>query len=115
MNARPVELLLKEKKIYEIVNPRLVQAGPHISVEDAVNLMRERRSGYIVIAEEKKVVGLFTEADVVQKILEKEPDWSKPVREFMLREPPILSMNDSVGRAIDLMGRQRLYHIPLVD
>lgn len=115
MESKSVEILLKEKKIYQIVNPRLVQAGPEISIKDAVLMMQKNRSGYIVIAKNKKVVGIFTENDVIQKILGEILDWNCSVSEFMTKEPPVLRMQDSVGQAIDVMGSKRLYHIPLVD
>lgn len=114
-STKPVEVLLKEKKIYEIVNRRLVQAGPDLPLQQAIELMQKHRSGYIVIAKDKKVVGIFTEIDVVQKIVENNIDWNRPVSDFMTKEPPILCMQDSVGQAIDVMGAKRLYHIPLVD
>ncbi len=115
MESKPVEVLLREKKIYQIVNPKLVQAPPDISLENAVQLMQENKSGYIVIAKNKKVVGLFSENDVVLRILERDADWAKPISEFMAQNPPVLNIKDSVGSAIDLMGQSNFYHIPLVD
>lgn len=115
MTTKTVESLLKEKKIYEIVNPRLVQATPDISVASAIELMRERKAGYIVIAQGNKVVGLFSENDVVMRILGRGIDWTASVREYMTKDPVILKLTDSVGAAIDLMGHGSFYHIPLVD
>ncbi len=115
MQTKPVEVLLKEKKIYEIVNPRLVQAPPEISVAEAVRLMQEKKSGYIVIAKKNKVAGIFTEVDVAIKLLNYEMDWTKAVSEYMTPDPVILKLTDSVGMAIDLMGNGNFYHIPLVD
>lgn len=115
MPEKSVEQILSQKKIGEIINPRLIQAPPTITVKDAVELMRVNKSGYIVIAEKKKVVGMFTETDVVRRILEKPVDWNKPVREFMTQNPFILSPEDNVLKAIDLMGEHKFYHIPLID
>lgn len=115
MATKPVELLLKEKKIYQIINPRLIQSPSTITVRQAIDYMQQNKSGYIVIADKKKVVGIFTETDVVRKILDQNVDWDRPVSEFMTTAPACLSPKDSVGRAIDLMGTQRFYHIPLVD
>ena len=110
-----VDSLLKEKKIYQIVNPRLVQAPPTISVKQAIEHMQKERAGYMVIAENGKPVGIFTETDVVRNVLEKEVDWNRSVREFMTPNPVVLKPEDTVGEAIDVMGSHRFYHIPLVD
>lgn len=112
---KPVEVLLKEKTISQIVNPKLVQASPTISIQDAVKLMQDNKSGYIVLSKAKKVHGLFTETDLVNKILDKDVDWSKPVSEFMTSDWATLKMTDFVGQAIDLMSEKKFYHIPLVD
>ena len=112
---KSVEVLLKEKTISQIVNPKLVQAPPTISIQDAIKLMQENKSGYIVLAKAKKVYGLFTETDVINKILDKDVDWGKPASEFMTSDWATLNMNDSVGQAIDLMSEKKFYHIPLVD
>ena len=115
MPPKSVEQLLKEKKIFEITNPKLVQAPPEISVKQAVDLMQANKSGYIVVAKNKKVAGIFTEDDVVQKILDRDINWARPISEFMTRDAAVLKPTDSVGTAIDMMGERRLYHIPLVD
>ncbi len=115
MNAQEVENLLEEKKIYQIINPRLVNASPDITVREAIHLMQRERAGYIVIVKGKKCVGIFTETDVIRKILEQNADWDRPVSDFMTSNPVVLKIDDSVGAAINLMGERRFYHIPLVN
>ena len=115
MPTKPVEELLKQKKIYEIINPRLIQSPPDISVKRAIEYMQENKSGYIVVAKDRKVVGMFTETDVVRNILEQNVDCSRPISDFMTKVPVVLSPKDSVGKAIEIMGEKRSYHIPLVD
>ena len=113
--TKSVEQVLKAKRIEEITTPKLVQAPPEISVKDGIDLMQKNRAGYIVVAKNKKVVGLFTESDVINKILDKDVDWNLPICDFMTPNPPVLKPTDVVGTAIDLMGEKKLYHIPLVD
>ncbi len=115
MSEKTIEEILKEKKIYEIVNPKLVQAPPESSISDAIELMKLNKSGYIVVSKNKKLAGLFTEGDIIQKVLEQDVDWSKPISEFMNLTPPVLSLQDTIGTAIDLMGQLNIYYIPLVD
>ena len=110
-----VEVLLKEKKIYQIINPKCVTTHPDVSVKQAISIMQEHKSGYIVVAENNQCVGVFTETDVARKILGKDVNWSAPIRDFMTPKPHVLSPNDPVGKAIDLMGDNRFYHVPLVD
>ena len=113
--TKSVEQALKAKKIEEITTPKLVQAPPNISVKEGIDLMQKNKAGYIVVAKNKKVVGIFTENDVIQKILDKDVDWNKPISDFMTTNPPLLKPTDVVGTAIDVMGEKKVYHIPLVD
>ena len=115
MPPKSVETLLKETKIYQVINPKLVQAAPDLPLKKAVELMQENKSGYIVVAKGKKVVGIFTETDLVNKVLGRQVNWDNPMSEFMTHNPVVLNPEDSVGQAIDLMGERRFYHIPLVD
>lgn len=115
MAAKSLETVIRAKKIGEIINPKLVQSPPEISVKDAIKLMQDNRAGYIVVAKNKKVVGVFTEIDVVQKILDQDVNWEDPIGQYMTKDPPVLKPTDTIGTAIDLMGEHRFYHIPLVD
>ncbi|MBK6880829.1 MAG: CBS domain-containing protein [Elusimicrobia bacterium] len=111
----PAAQRLKDKRIGEVVNPRLIQAPPDISLKRAIDLMRESKSAYIVVAEGRRVVGMFTESDVARKILGKNIDEKRPVRDFMTPDPIVLRQDDPVGRAVDLMAENDFYHIPLVN
>lgn len=115
MAARQVEDELKERKISQIINPRLVQAPPSISVKDAVLLMQKNKAGYVVIAERGKVMGLFTETEVVRKILNDNINWDRPVSEYMKPSPAIASPEDTIFEAMSLMVSSEVYHLPLVN
>ena len=115
MATKSIDTFLKAKKISEVVNPKLVQAPPEILVKDGIDLMQKCKAGYIVVAKNKKVVGMFTETDVVQKILDKDVNWTDPISKYMTKDPFVLKPTDSVGAALDLMGAHKVYHIPLVD
>lgn len=113
---RPIQQLVKSIKIGQIINPRLIQAPPDITVRTAVEIMQNNKSGYIVIADHQgKVVGIFTETDLLQKVFGKKDAWKKPVSGYMTKNPMVLSVRDTVGQAIELMGKNHFYHIPLVD
>src|SRR3989338_8141868 len=115
MATKSLENVIRAKKISEIINPKLVQAPPEMSVKDGIALMQEDKAGYIVVAKNKKAVGIFTETDVVQKILDKDVNWENPISQYMTKDPFVLKPTDTVGTAIDLMGEHKFYHIPLVD
>jgi len=115
MPPKSVEVLLKEKKVYQVPKGSLVQASPDISVKKAIETMQTERRGYVALTKGKRVVGIFTETDVARKILGQDVDWSQSVSHFMVKDPISLTPNDSVGKAIHLMGKHRVYHLPIVE
>lgn len=115
MPEKRIEDILKERTIAEIVNPKCVQAAPETTVSEALKLMQASKSGYIVVAKNKKVAGLFTETDFIRKVLECKVSWSRPIGSLINVKPVVLTMQDSIGSAIDLMGRENVYYIPLVN
>lgn len=115
MTPKKIEELLKEKKIFQIINDRVVQAEPSISIEEAIQLMQQHRSGYVLLISDQKLAGIFTETDVATKILGKDIDLKQSVDQVMTSNPFTLTPKDTVGEAIDLMAKKTIYHLPLTD
>lgn len=115
-SAKTIETILKETKIYQILRPKCVNGPPTMSLAEAIRLMQEEKSGYVVIRDEHlHVVGMFTERDVLMKVLGKKTPLSEPVSKYMNTETVTMSKDDTVGNALDAMFRYSVRHVPLVD
>ena len=112
MDSTSVQKLLESKKISEVVSPRCVQADAGISLAAGIELMQAHRSGYVMLVSQGKAVGIFTETDVLYKIIGSPVDWNTPIKEFMVETLFTLTPDDSISSAIELMGKRRIYHIP---
>ena len=78
--------------------------------------MHAEKTGYIVIADShSKVVGMFTEREVLMKVLQKGVSMNDPVEKYMRTDVHTLSKSDSLQAAIDAMDAFGIRHIPLVD
>ena len=116
MPVRNIETILKETKIYQILRPKCVNSQPDITLQEALDLMHREKSGYIVIRDEHiRVLGLFTERDVLMKVLKPGVNLNEPVKKYMHTDLVELSKSDTVGAAIDAMKKYNVRHIPLVD
>ncbi len=117
MPQKPIEEILKETKIYQILRPKLVMALPSIKLQDALDLMHAEKTGYIVIADvHSKVCGMFTEREVLMNVLKKGVSLSdETVEKYMRKDVHTLSKSDSLQGAIDAMENFGIRHIPLVD
>lgn len=116
MPTKTIEEILNQTKIYQILRPKLVTASPDITLQEALDRMRQEKAGYIVLADHHlKVVGMFTERDVLMKVLKKGVSLSEPVEKYMRKNPKTLSKTDNLETAIRTMEEESVRHIPLVD
>ena len=58
-----VSNILKSKK------KKVISLDPHSSVEDAIHLMHKKKISAIMIMENERPVGIFTERDVVRSYI----------------------------------------------
>lgn len=116
MPSKPIEEILKETRIYQILRPKLVSAPPETRLEDALDLMRREKAGYVVVADKRlNVVGMFTEREVLMKVLKPGVSLGAPVSKYMRTDVHTLQKSDSLQAAIDVMFEFNSRHIPLLD
>jgi len=77
--------------------------------------MKEEKKGYAVVTDHKKVLGIFTERDILTRVIEQKTDLNVPIEKVMTANPRVLKTIDSVADAIRLMSEGSYRHIPLVD
>ncbi len=84
----------------------------------AVDLMRAHETSAVLVIDgsrARKVVGIFTEHDLVARALPSR-GWAKvQVSRFMTRAPETLRAEDSVAYALNRMSAGGFRHVPLVD
>jgi CBS domain-containing protein len=95
-----------------VSKPRAV--SPETSLRDAIAYMREEAAGAVVVVAAGKIVGIFTERDVLKKIAAKPELLGEPVSAYMTRDPVVLREDDMMAVALNKMGDGSFRHIPVV-
>jgi CBS domain-containing protein len=87
------------------------------SVHEAVQTMLARRQAGVLITDgEGRLTGIFTERDVLTRVVGKDLDARKtPLSAVMTRQPDALSVNDRVAWAVHSMSVAGYRTVPLVD
>ena len=91
---------------------------PDTKVADAINHFIEKDIGCVLIVKKdnNKLIGIFTERDVIRKLINKGFDLSKEtVDKYMTKNPDALSLSDPITYALNRMAAGGYRHIPLVD
>jgi CBS domain-containing protein len=92
---------------------RTVNAG--VSVSEAVKEMNRHKIGSVLVMEGEKLVGIFTERDVLSRVVAADLDPQKtPVTQVMTSNVLTVSPETTVQQMMDLFSEKRCRHMPVV-
>ncbi len=84
-------------------------------VSEVLKVMREQRRNCVLVTDAGRLLGIFTERDVLRKIVDSPNTWSRPIDEFMTPNPDTVRPDDLVARALELMNAGHYRNVPVVD
>jgi CBS domain-containing protein len=95
---------------------KLVLATPEMSVAKAAWMMKKNKVGAVLVIEQGRLVGIFTERDAVYRVmaLGLEPDTTM-LRDVMTQEPLTVAPDESLGTAMLLMHEHGFRHAPVIE
>ncbi|ADE53290.1 CBS domain-containing protein [Coraliomargarita akajimensis] len=111
LNKVSVVSILKEK------SSSVHCVAEQVTVAEAVNEMNRQRIGSILVkADDGTVTGIFTERDVLVRVVSagRDPQATK-VQEVMTPDFESIAPDTSVEDAMQLMTEQRVRHLPILD
>ena len=104
------------RTIGDIIKPRdiyWVSAGD--SVRDVVHYLCERKTGAVAVKENDEVVGIFSERDLMHRVVNASLDLdASEVRSVMSPNPMSVSMDDEIGYAKAIMFKRGVRHLLVV-
>jgi CBS domain-containing protein len=87
---------------------------PSTPLADAIERMKDDEGGCAIVCEGKRVVGVFTERDLLTKVIGEDVDPNTPVRELMSPIVATLTGEATIGDAVRVMNEKSYRNIPLV-
>jgi CBS domain-containing protein len=103
--------------INEIVAGRKLISGTRdMTVREACKTMAAKHVSALLVLEEKRIVGIFTERDAIVKVLAAglNPD-KTPISEVMAAEPQTVRAAMPLAFALHMMIEGGFRHVPVVD
>lgn len=88
---------------------------PTQTVAEAVTLMRQEGVGCVLVTNGERVVGIFTERDLLRRVLAAGKPLTLPVAECMTPDPVVVGRKEPIGAAIRRMEEGGYRHLPVVD
>ena len=90
------------------------QADLGQSVLQTVQEMVERNIGAVAVTHHRKLVGIFSERDLMKRVVSEGLDPSTTcLAEVMTDDPMTINMNEDVGTCMTLMRRHNFRHLPV--
>jgi len=87
---------------------------PSDPLSKAIEVMKEDEGGCAIVCEQGLVLGIFTQRDVLTKIIGESVDMNDPVSKWMSPVVATLSPDATIGDAVALMTDKSYRNIPLV-
>ena len=94
----------------------VVTVDPATTLGEVSTLLSERRIGAVVVLQDRKVIGIVSERDVVKTIARIGASaLTTPVREAMTSRIITCGLNDSIDELMDSMTAGRFRHLPVIE
>ncbi len=87
--------------------------APDAAVSEVLQLLRAQSTGHVMICEEGRLVGIFTERDAL-RLMAGGQDLEQPVSQVMSRDPVSLQEDATVGDAIKTMSEGGYRQLPIL-
>ena len=106
--------------VAQVIKNKAVQSiftiSPNATVLEAIKIMADKGVGALVVAEDEKVVGIFSERDYTRKIaLMERTSESTLVSDIMTSKVISVGLNHTVEECLQLMTDRHLRHLPVLD
>jgi CBS domain-containing protein len=90
--------------------------GPQTTIREAIAAMQRERKGCVLVVEQARLVGIFTERDVLTKVAAREVEIDQVrVRDLMTPNPDCLNMDTELVYALQYMDVGDTRHVPVLD
>jgi CBS domain-containing protein len=88
----------------------------HANVLDAAKLMNQKRIGAVVVNDGPRVVGIFTERDILNRVVAagREPKTTK-VADVMTSPMAVCRRDTRIAECKAVMSQKRIRHLPVVE
>ncbi len=103
------------KSIGEFVQGRTLYSVPvHSTVAQAIAYMAERKVGAVSVLDGEKLVGIFSERDLLKRVVvpERDPEQT-PLAEVFTRDVLVADAGEAPSACLERMRQARIRHLPV--
>lgn len=110
-----LEQALSEEPVAAIQARPYTSISPNATISEAIQVLASRHVSCALVEEDGKLVGIFTDRDLLNKVALESELFSHPVHEVMTKNPVFVHDTDSSGAALCVMAVVGHRHVPVLD
>jgi CBS domain-containing protein len=104
------------KDILAFKGSQVLSIGPDATVLIAATMMNDHRVGSLVVLDQGRVAGIFTERDVLRRVVGEQRDPARTlVSEVMTSDVVCCQPDTAIEEIRGAMKNRRIRHLPVVD
>jgi len=102
--------------VKQAMTKNVLVINPTTTVRDAAKVMAEHRVGCLVVMENKKIAGILTELDIIQKIVanDKDPN-TTTVGDTMTKKVLTVRADQTLEEASHIMIEHNIKKLPVIE
>ena len=107
---------LRKDRVSDLRPRPAVTLLENVSVRDAVDTLQREMAGCAILCDpEGRAVGIFTERDVLRRVIGEKVDPDSPMTTVMSTDLATVKLSDPITTAINLLHTRGLRHLPVID
>lgn len=103
--------------VKDVMTKKVMTVSPDTSIKDAARLLADNHIGSLIVMEEKSVIGIITERNILNALAESEGNEidSKIVNDAMTSYIISITPTSSVQDAVKIMAENKIKKLPVMD
>ena len=99
-----------------IENQQILTAPSTTTVSDAARLMRDQKTGALMVCDKKRLVGMFTERDALFRVTAEQADPKTTLlSDVMTADPQTIGPDKPLGHALHMMYEGGFRYVPVIE
>ncbi|HXV99503.1 MAG TPA: CBS domain-containing protein, partial [Anaerolineae bacterium] len=106
---------LRQEQVIHLNLTEFTQVESGASVRATIEKMRQENHNCAFVTNQGRLVGIFTDRDILRKVVAAPESWDRPIETVMTAQPLTVNTSDPADTALNLMNERHFRNVPVLD
>jgi CBS domain-containing protein len=102
-------------RVSDAMSRELNRTGPETTIAEAATLMAQRRVGSTLVVAGERLLGIFTERDILRAVSHDASAMRESLEHWMTRRPRTVTPDSDLDEALRIMVEGSFRHLPVME